>query len=323
MKEKRRVAYRADASAQIGCGHFVRTLALAEMMKEDFCCTFYTSCPTASQVEQLEKVCPYVILSEENKLDEFLHKLYGDEIVVLDNYFFSPQYQKQIKDKGCKLICFGTNDRHYYSDVLINYAENDPAIFDVEPYTDIKLGIDWVILRKEFRRLPAQPRRKNHRIAVCFGGTDQFHLTEKTVDVIQQLPESYTVDLISSDRFGAERFEALQKRGVCCHINASAEEMTDVFAHCDFLVSSASMITHEGLACGLPVLCGYYVDNQKRMYHYFVDEHLVIGLSDMLSGDFPILLKDAITCMDERLAAVRPFSYGGIEKRYLSLFNSL
>ncbi len=320
---KRKLVFRADASVQIGCGHFVRTLALAEMMKDDFECVFYTVSPSASQIEELEKVCPYVILAEETYLEDFLFHLSGDEIVVLDNYFFTSSYQKQIKDKGCKLICFGTNDRHYYSDVLINYAENDPALFDVEPYTDIKLGIEWVILRKAFRGIASTPSHNQHRIVVCYGWTDQFHLTEKTIGVIQQLPIRYGVDIISSDRFGVERIESLKQKGVRCHVNATAEEMIEVFKHSNCLISSASTITHEGIACGLPVLCGYYVDNQKRMYHYFINEHLVIGLSDLLSESFTSLLSDKITDIEKLKTTIRPFVYGDIKNRYFSLFESL
>lgn len=320
---KRRIFFRADASVRIGYGHFVRTLALAEMMSDSFECTLFTANPSVSQLADLEKVCPYVILSEETKYNDFLSHLSGDEIVVLDNYFFTSEYQLRIKEKGCKLICFGTNDRHYYSDVLINYAESNPRIFDAEPYTRFMLGIDWVILRREFRNLHPLPKTPSHRIAICYGGTDQFCLTEKTVKVIQNLPQSYSIDVIASDRFGANRFESLQQRGVSCHINASAAEMVGMFEHCDYLISSASTITHEGIACGLPVLCGYYVDNQQRMYDYFVSEHLVIGLGNMLSNGFPALLADNLIHIDERQTTIRSFVYGDIKNRYKNLFESL
>lgn len=48
----------------------------------------------------MEKVCPFVTLQEEAHYDEFLSSLQGDEIVVLDNYFFTTDYQRAIKQKG-------------------------------------------------------------------------------------------------------------------------------------------------------------------------------------------------------------------------------
>ena len=84
-----KIYFRADASATIGYGHFIRTLALADMLKDDFDCTFFTCHPTSYQVSEMEKVCPFIPLQEETHSADFLSHLQGDEIVVLDNYFFT------------------------------------------------------------------------------------------------------------------------------------------------------------------------------------------------------------------------------------------
>lgn len=67
----KKIYFRADASATIGYGHFIRTLALADMLKDDFDCTFFTCHPTSYQVSEMEKVCPFVTLQEETHYDEF------------------------------------------------------------------------------------------------------------------------------------------------------------------------------------------------------------------------------------------------------------
>ena len=100
-----KIYFRADASATIGYGHFIRTLALADMLKDDFDCTFFTCHPTSYQVSEMEKVCPFIPLQEETHSADFLSHLQGDEIVVLDNYFFTTDYQLAIKQKGFRLVC--------------------------------------------------------------------------------------------------------------------------------------------------------------------------------------------------------------------------
>ena len=321
----RKLFFRADADKSIGFGHFSRSLALADMMKDRFDCVFFTQTPTDYQRAEIEKVCKLVDLPSDNsKFDLFLDYLTGEEIVFLDNYFFTSDYQLRIKKKGNKLICLGTNDRHYYCDVLINYAETDPGIFSVEPYTKVKLGMDWVILRKPFRNVSiTREKRDLHRIVICFGGTDQFGLTEKTVEVIKSLENPYSISLIAADGFGKDRLDNFAKEGVDCHINASADDIVDLFKRSDCLISSASTITHEGLACQLPVMCGYYVENQKRMYRYFTDKHLVIGLDDMLSADYPAQLSEVFSNFDKHTKEVTPYFYGDIEQRYFTLFNGL
>ena len=53
---KKRILFRADANVQIGYGHFVRTLALADMLKDDFECVFYTQEPTEYQRQAVGEV---------------------------------------------------------------------------------------------------------------------------------------------------------------------------------------------------------------------------------------------------------------------------
>lgn len=147
----KKVYFRADASANIGYGHFVRTLALADILKDNFDCIFFTCHPTLYQIKEMGKVCRYVALDSKTHFDDFLSSLQGDEIVVLDNYFYHTEYQREIKNKGCKLVCIDDiHDKHYVADVLINPSLTDVSLFDVEPYTNLCLGFEWMLLRKAF-----------------------------------------------------------------------------------------------------------------------------------------------------------------------------
>jgi len=57
---KRKVIFRADAGQSIGYGHFIRSLALADMIRNDFDILFATVNPTDYQKTELAKVCPYI-----------------------------------------------------------------------------------------------------------------------------------------------------------------------------------------------------------------------------------------------------------------------
>lgn len=48
----RKIFFRADASREIGYGHFIRSLALANMLKSDFECSFHTQCPSQYQIQE-------------------------------------------------------------------------------------------------------------------------------------------------------------------------------------------------------------------------------------------------------------------------------
>ncbi|MBR2165902.1 MAG: UDP-2,4-diacetamido-2,4,6-trideoxy-beta-L-altropyranose hydrolase, partial [Paludibacteraceae bacterium] len=153
MASKRKIYFRADAGPEIGYGHYIRILALADMLKQDFDCTMFTQTPTDYQLRECETVCPIVALpKDDSKFDTFLDYLRGDEIVVLDNYFYTTDYQRAIRAKGCQLVCIDDmHDKHYVADAVINHGCLDKSLFDVEPYTRLCLGMDYALLRRPFR----------------------------------------------------------------------------------------------------------------------------------------------------------------------------
>ena len=73
MAYKQKILFRADAGAEIGYGHFIRTLALADMLKDDFECVLYTQAPSEYQRKECEKVCKLVELpADETRFQLFL-----------------------------------------------------------------------------------------------------------------------------------------------------------------------------------------------------------------------------------------------------------
>lgn len=316
----RKIYFRADASAAIGYGHFTRTLALADMLKEDFDCTFFTCHPTPYQVSEMEKVCPFIILQEETHSDEFLPHLHGDEIVVLDNYFFTTDYQRVIKQKGCCLVCIDDmHDKHYVADVVINHGQTNPELFDVEPYTKLCLGLDWALLRTEFYKpLPRVKREEGHWI-VSFGGSDFYNLTFKYVDFLRQLPSVRKITVIVGDGYkNRGKLESMDK--VTLTQRLSACEIQCLFSIVSGAILPSSTIAIEALACGCGVISGYYVDNQMGIYETLLSKKLIVGIGDMLQ-------KARCAISEKELEDIKSLHSCSIDsqvkERFLYLFNEL
>ncbi|WP_302608108.1 UDP-2,4-diacetamido-2,4,6-trideoxy-beta-L-altropyranose hydrolase, partial [uncultured Bacteroides sp.] len=257
----RKIYFRADASATIGYGHFIRTLALADMLKDGFDCTFFTCHPTSYQVSEMEKVCPFIPLQEETHSADFLSHLQGDEIVVLDNYFFTTDYQRAIKQKGCRLVCIDDmHDKHYVADVVINHGVTNEKLFSIEPYTQLCLGYDWALLRFPFLQPPQrqQKDRKIEKAVVCFGGSDKNNLTERFVSFLQKEPSVKQIVAIVGDKYQTDNVSQSYSKVQYRH-NLSASEMSDIFSQSDVAFLSASTVCLEALSRQLPIVAGYYV----------------------------------------------------------------
>jgi hypothetical protein len=283
---KRKIYFRADAGTDIGYGHFIRTLALADILKDRFDCYFVTNCPTAYQLDEIQKVCFYQSLPHASShLEAFLSLLNGNEIVVLDNYFFSTDYQRRIKEKGCKLVCIDDmHDKHYVADIVINHSlgvtEQD---FSKESYTRLYLGLSYALLRKPFLDVVELSHKSFQHsdklnIVLSFGGADCFSLTWKYIECLKDIEKIQSIVAIIGDAFLIEN--AIPYPKVSYRKNLSAEEMVALFCSSDLAILPSSSVMKEALACGIVVIGGYFVENQLNSYHCFQKQNAIIGVGD-------------------------------------------
>lgn len=308
---RKKIYFRADAGADIGYGHFIRTLALADMLKEDFDCTFFTVNPTSYQIVEMEKVCNYITLQSNTRFNDFLSFLIGDEIVVLDNYFFTTDYQQQIKTKGCGLVCIDDmHDKHYVADIVINHGVTNKELFSKEPYTQLCLGYDWGLLRKPFLQLPQLPHsnKKIEKAIVCFGASDSNHLAERFVCFLQKELTIKQIVVIVGDKSQTNKWK--NNSNVIYLRNLSADEMTDLFLKADIAFMPTSTVCLEALSQQLPVAAGYYVANQKGMYDELVTNHLIFPLGNLLELDqldYSLIEKNigSLECVDFSFVPLR------------------
>lgn len=313
VNNMQKIYFRADASATIGYGHFIRTLALADMLKDDFDCTFYTVSPTEYQVGEMERVCRWVALNAESHFNDFVNLLHGDEIVVLDNYFYSTEHQVAIKDRGCKLVVMDDlHNQHNVADVIINHGVDNAEVFDVEPYTKLCLGLGWALLRRPFLRAHHNSIRRK-LITVCFGGSDQLDLTGKAIKQCLETYPDYTISAVVGDKYSP--IDGYINHDKVSYLSKlSDESLAALFYESEFVICSASTISIEAIFCGAKVAAGWYVDNQIDYYNNLVDLGYFIPLG-YIGGDF--VLPDL--SMSTKSLSVRC----DIHNHYFELFKQL
>lgn len=315
--KKRKIFFRSDAGVQIGYGHFIRTLALADMLKDDFECTFFTTSPSAYQIGEMEKVCAFVTLNEYTKFENFLNLLAGDEIVVLDNYFFTTQYMQQIKDKGCKLVCIDDmHNRHYVSDVVINHVLTNESLFSHEPYTRLCLGMRYALLRKPFLTDNIINKEKGHWF-VSFGGTDFDNMTAKYVGYLDRETTVKSITVVLGDAYNhRESLDGFRKIEI--KKNLTADQMQQEMARAEYAILPSSSVCIEALSCGCKIASGYFVDNQRAYADFMAIGRYVYPLGNLYDWQGETFIHE-MTKFE--------FNEGGdfseIPSRYINLFQSL
>lgn len=286
------VYIRADGSSDIGLGHLVRCISLAYMLKSDFSLHFFAlEIPDSFKNYIIRNGWKVTVLDEE--LD-FLNNLTGNEIVVLDGYQFDSDYQKKIKNRNCKLVCIDDfHDQHFYADLVINHA---PGVikkdYEGEAYTKYLLGPDYALLRPEFLDSNSHDKEYSKGIRnlfICFGGSDSKNLTTK---ILSWLPSSdYSVTTVIGHAYShrTELNKIIEERvdlDIVVKNSLSAKEMRNELEQADFAIVPASGILFEVISIGLPVISGYYTDNQMAIYKGFLKEGVIIDADSFSEKSF-------------------------------------
>jgi len=297
---KRKVILRANGTSLIGFGHIYRLLALADILKEDYYLVFVLYKTSDFIEDEIKKYCneiiildkelPYKTSDEIKATDEIEFDLQdilkGDEIVVLDGYYFGANYQLAVKEKKCKLVCIDDLAvNHFYADVLLNHAPGlDHQIYKKESYTKLYTGLDYAILRKPFL-IPLKIKNTND-VFICLGGSDYFRITEKLIDLLIESPQFGRLHIMCSSSYNVDMLNNLETLSsssdkIKLYKNLSAVEVVNLMDSCHYAFVPGSTVLIEAYARGLICFTGHYTNNQLFIYNGFISENKAIGLGDL------------------------------------------
>lgn len=272
---------RADASPEIGVGHVMRCLALAQAWQDAGGeATFVHSEMPAMLAARLERErCASVRLlasvggSEDACLTARWARRCGADWVVVDGYRFSATYYQQLREHGLNVLAIDdlAHLDHYPVALLLNQNLSARAALytdRVDAATPRLLGPRFSLLRREFRRAvevgrPAGARPR--RVLVTFGGSDAENFTAR---ILRNLFASGHGDLEAIVLVGAANphLDALRELAAAapfrCEIRVAVEDVAAVMAWADVAISAAGSTVWELASLRRPALIGAHEANQ-------------------------------------------------------------
>lgn len=280
--------FRADGNAQIGMGHVMRCLALAQMLGRTF--QFAIVQPAPGVVQLIEEVNGTVVPLASIDSADFLAATTSDDVVVLDGYAFGEALQRGIRERVAKLVLIDDLVLgHQVADVIINHAggitETD---YEAEPYTTFCLGPHYALLRPEFLRSEGfGSPHADGPIFVSLGGADEHNTSLAVLEAIRQSDATRPVHIVLGpfhpDRAAIEAFRS-QLPNLTILQNLSAAAMVAELQQCSLAITACSTIAYEVCAINRPLIAIVTADNQDRLARFLSEEKLA------LSVNFPKLL---------------------------------
>ena len=290
---KKRIIFRVEGSSSIGYGHIYRVFALAEMLCYNFNCIIATSY-SDSTIDNLNKNLKLQVLKLSNKKYNLkINKIknlpfdmeniiVSEDIVVLDGYWFDYDYQLEVKKIGAYLISIDDLGGQFASDVIINHAPNiNKTKYIVPSSTQLCLGLDYLLLRKEFFEVPVKYFEQADKILyLSFGGSDIYGYTYKVLLLLVKIKIIHLIHVVITDAFSdvlLKKLHNLQEKytsKIILHKNINALQIINILDSCTYAITSASTVALEVIARGIKPMLVMYADNQKNIHDGLIQEKL-------------------------------------------------
>jgi len=317
---------RADASAQIGTGHVMRCLALAQAWQETGGYSTFAIVAMAPALEDRLKSEGMAVLhlavgpgsSEDAAQTVSLAQQSRAAWVVVDGYHFGAAYQCALKAAGLRVLSIDDYGHagHYAADLVLNqniYAD-ESLYLSREPYTRLLLGTRYVLLRREFwpwrgwqREIPEIARK----VLVTLGGSDPNNATLKVIQALWQVSVE-GLEAVVVVGGSNPHFETLQS-AICysrftIRLESNVTNMPELMAWADIAISAGGSTCWELVFMGLPAIILVLAENQRPVARGLEAAGAAINLgwhTDLTFTDIGQALNQMLVAPDRRAAIAR------------------
>lgn len=289
------ILVRADASVAIGLGHAMRCLALVQALRDEGGeATFLMAgAPPAFAARAAAEQVPVAGLAAEpgsaaDAVETVEHaRAVGARWVVVDGYHFGADFQRALVDAGTAVLAFDDHGHaeHYWAHLVLN--QNLGADADTyaarEPYTRLLLGVEHVLLRREFRAWDAAPRpvpARARTVLVTLGGSDPANTSTQLLRSLALVPGPLAIQVLiggaNPHRAALEAAAAASPHAVTLVVDA--HDVAARMASADLALAAAGGTAWELARVGTPQVSVAIADNQRPAAAALAERGVAVGL---------------------------------------------
>lgn len=330
-----KIVFRVDASLEIGAGHVMRCLTLADALRRQGAfCRFICRAHPGHLIDYIEQQGFEVIsLAAGNMLDEcsktdtayanWLRVSWREDAalttrvlspsgqhdwLVVDHYALDWQWEAATRQCArYVLVIDDLVNRKHDADILLDQTcARLPSAYKMltNPGCDVRCGTEHVLIRPEFiawRRKSIQRRRSTSlgKIAISLGGVDRDNISK---DILLALHDAgLTVDIQVSVILGASSpwIEMLKQLVYTMSPNiivlTGVSNMAEILAGCDLVIGAAGSSAWERCCLGVPSVLLILAENQRENARQLIEANAVWPIDER--GDLGVQIVNAISVL--------------------------
>jgi UDP-2,4-diacetamido-2,4,6-trideoxy-beta-L-altropyranose hydrolase len=294
------IVFRTDASLQIGTGHVMRCLTLADALRERGALSTFICRPHAGHlldlIQQRGHIAKALAPADDALTDlsdsthakwlgtdwgndaEQTQQALGDQVVdwlVVDHYALDRRWEQALRSHTRHIMVIDDlADRPHECELLLDQnlgrqAKDYGGLLSRQ--TQTLIGPAYALLRPEFSKWcehslqrRAQPQLKN--LLITMGGVDQANATGQVLDALTQceLPTDLRVTVVMGPTAPWLAQVQAQAAVMPCptQVQAGVSNMAQLMAESDLCIGAAGGSAWERCALGLPTLVLILAANQ-------------------------------------------------------------
>jgi len=287
---------RADAGAQLGTGHVMRCLALAQAWQDAGGRAIFVTAMEAPGLQRrlnLEGLEVLPLAAPPGSADDAIQtrnlaQKREASWIVVDGYHFGANYRRILKGSGLGLLLVDDHGYadHYDADMILNQNihAHEGLYVNREPYARLLLGTRYVLLRREFLKWRDWKRRVSEaarNVLITLGGADPANVT---LQVIQALPQVKREGLEVIAVVGAsnphyrELESFVRESQLPVRLKSNPMDMPELMAWADVAISAGGSTCWEMAFMGLPSIILILADHQRPIAEQLDKRGVAINL---------------------------------------------
>ncbi|MDD5006792.1 MAG: UDP-2,4-diacetamido-2,4,6-trideoxy-beta-L-altropyranose hydrolase [Syntrophorhabdaceae bacterium] len=327
MDKVKDIYFRADSSVDIGTGHIMRCLTLADVLRKrglniHFICRKYKG-----NINHIIEKRGYIVHGLPPRIMNKTDMLLTEEILkkenrrpdllVSDHYGIDASWESHIK--GCVrrvMVIDDFTSRRHHCDLLLNqnlYRNMEKRYKGMVPEgCRMLLGAKYILLREQFLPLRKKQKQFNKdvkRILVFVGGTDPTNETMKALKAIELLNRD---DILIDVVVGVTNPNKDTIKKVCALMpNAryycQVDNIEELLFKADMAIGSGGSASWERCFIGVPSIIMSFADNQREISENLHREGIAINLGwyeEITSEDIAVAIRGLMNNPAKRMKMI-------------------
>lgn len=274
---------RTDGNSQIGAGHVMRCLSIAEALRDlgELVLFIIADEEPVKLIES--RGFGYLVLHTdwrdmEAELQKLLAVISENEIesLLIDSYQITEKYMHTLMRYVKTAYLDDCGETVYPTDMLINYNIYAPEIDYKSMYQKkgitipkLVLGIEYVPVRKEFGNIEYRVKELARDVLITTGGADMYNATEHILSKLLEKSDRnpFLRYRVVSGAYNEhiEKLRNIAKTNNNVYLYENVPDMWNLIKRCDIAISAAGSTMYELATIGVPTVCFYFVENQRQI----------------------------------------------------------